>query len=602
MNLLCPPHHRIVAHIDLDCFYVAVERSLHPYLCKQPVAVVQYNPFGDLTSHDGPSNRSLEHLIGPDTNLYINSIIAVSYEARAVGVKRNMKANEAKKLCPNIILIQVPTSHGKADLSIYRHASDKIAKILTSGYPSVIVEKPSIDEFYLDITEAALSLLCGDTSHENEKNEVIENSKISEFEGPMNFDTCIRYLVDDMSHSIRLAGDDVVELQMSRYDLSKGHTETSNDLLSESAKQWLQRPSTSWTIHDQLLVYGAMIIQSYRRRIAASTADLCFTCSSGISSNKTLAKIASTMHKPNKITLFPVSHIGHVFSSLPITRVPGYNGKLGQEIMEQCPDVKFIGQFATISRDILEENLNHQTEMIQRLIDISNGIDVDVVVSRSLPKSLGCGKTFRYKNNLLLSECFTAPPSRDGNESIPKLLLWLKELAAELYERCEDDLENNQRVAGQLVVGFCLAHGKESHSYSKSMPMPSSSQQIALKAFEVVRRHCQGERHEKLTSISYLSLSATDLRLRASEKDSIVNFFDRMKGIKPDLVDNNPMHSYRIEDIDPEVLEAMPDDIRREILSSCPQVDRNTSQQPNSSKKRIHSSQGCDIRKMFRKV
>lgn len=31
-----------------------------------------------------------------------------------------MKAEEAKKLCPELTLVQVPTRHGKADISLYR--------------------------------------------------------------------------------------------------------------------------------------------------------------------------------------------------------------------------------------------------------------------------------------------------------------------------------------------------------------------------------------------------------------------------------------------------------------------------------------------------
>lgn len=44
-------------------------------------------------------------------------IIAVSYEARAFGVKRNMWAADAKKLCPDLQLARVPESRGKADLT-----------------------------------------------------------------------------------------------------------------------------------------------------------------------------------------------------------------------------------------------------------------------------------------------------------------------------------------------------------------------------------------------------------------------------------------------------------------------------------------------------
>lgn len=44
-------------------------------------------------------------------------IIAVSYEARAFGVTRNMWADDAKKLCPDLLLAQVRESRGKANLT-----------------------------------------------------------------------------------------------------------------------------------------------------------------------------------------------------------------------------------------------------------------------------------------------------------------------------------------------------------------------------------------------------------------------------------------------------------------------------------------------------
>ena len=43
----------------------------------------------------------------------------MNYEARAQGVKRNMRGEEAKSKCPDIQLIQVPVNRGKADLTKY---------------------------------------------------------------------------------------------------------------------------------------------------------------------------------------------------------------------------------------------------------------------------------------------------------------------------------------------------------------------------------------------------------------------------------------------------------------------------------------------------
>ncbi len=54
----------------------------------------------------------------------------MSYEARAAGVKRTMRGNEAAKACPGLVLVQVPVAYGKADIGIYRAAGDKVVQLL----------------------------------------------------------------------------------------------------------------------------------------------------------------------------------------------------------------------------------------------------------------------------------------------------------------------------------------------------------------------------------------------------------------------------------------------------------------------------------------
>lgn len=43
----------------------------------------------------------------------------MNYEARAAGVKRSMRGDEARAKCPSIHLIMVPVNRGKADLTKY---------------------------------------------------------------------------------------------------------------------------------------------------------------------------------------------------------------------------------------------------------------------------------------------------------------------------------------------------------------------------------------------------------------------------------------------------------------------------------------------------
>jgi DNA polymerase eta len=109
---------------------VQVEAQAHPHLKGQPIAVMQYNPFGDLSTVEETKNR-----VQNDSN---GSIIALAYgEARKAGVKRIMRGQEARRLCPALQLIQVPTSNGKADLTIYRRHGQRVLDILARKHDGI---------------------------------------------------------------------------------------------------------------------------------------------------------------------------------------------------------------------------------------------------------------------------------------------------------------------------------------------------------------------------------------------------------------------------------------------------------------------------------
>src|SRR5579871_6337005 len=68
-------------HIDLNSFFASVEQQLEPKYRGRPVAVVP---------------------VVADTTC----CIAASYEAKALGIKTGTQVGEAKRLCPEIILIE----------------------------------------------------------------------------------------------------------------------------------------------------------------------------------------------------------------------------------------------------------------------------------------------------------------------------------------------------------------------------------------------------------------------------------------------------------------------------------------------------------------
>ena len=77
-------HQRVVALIDMDCFYCAVERYLDPSLLGLPMAVIQYNPYENGQN----AGRSAE-LVGG-----VSSLAAQPAAAR-VAVRRQRQARAA---------------------------------------------------------------------------------------------------------------------------------------------------------------------------------------------------------------------------------------------------------------------------------------------------------------------------------------------------------------------------------------------------------------------------------------------------------------------------------------------------------------------------
>ena len=99
-------------HIDLNSFFASVEQQLHPEFRGKPTAVV-----GTMA----------------DTG----TIIAASYECKALGVKTLTKVGEARAKIPDIILVN--GSH-----SVYAEFSHKIAAAVERICP--VAHTPSIDE------------------------------------------------------------------------------------------------------------------------------------------------------------------------------------------------------------------------------------------------------------------------------------------------------------------------------------------------------------------------------------------------------------------------------------------------------------------------
>lgn len=108
---------RTILHIDLNTFFVSVERLREPKLNGKPV------------------------LIGADSDRGV--VASCSYEARAFGVRSAMPMKMAKQLCPEAIIL-------RGDSGLYLKKSDEVTEIIRANVP--LFEKSSVDEFYVDLS------------------------------------------------------------------------------------------------------------------------------------------------------------------------------------------------------------------------------------------------------------------------------------------------------------------------------------------------------------------------------------------------------------------------------------------------------------------
>ncbi|HMM12844.1 MAG TPA: DNA polymerase IV [Bacteroidales bacterium] len=122
---------RTIVHMDLDTFFVSVERLINPSLEGRPVII------------GGMSDRGV--------------VASCSYEARRFGVHSAMPMRMARQLCSQAVYI-------RGDMELYSRYSRLVTDIIADSVP--LYEKASIDEHYLDLTGMDRFFGCYKWAHE----------------------------------------------------------------------------------------------------------------------------------------------------------------------------------------------------------------------------------------------------------------------------------------------------------------------------------------------------------------------------------------------------------------------------------------------------
>jgi DNA polymerase IV len=107
----------VIAHVDMDAFYVSIEMLRHPELRGKPVVVAYDGPRGVVTT--------------------------ASYEARKYGVHSALPMVTARRRCAQLAVLPV-------DMQLYRRGSKKVMETLREF--SDTVEEVGMDEAYVDLS------------------------------------------------------------------------------------------------------------------------------------------------------------------------------------------------------------------------------------------------------------------------------------------------------------------------------------------------------------------------------------------------------------------------------------------------------------------
>ena len=108
---------KTIAHLDLDTFFVSVERLINPSLDGKPVII------------GGVSDRGV--------------VASCSYEARRFGVHSAMPMRMARQLCSQAVYV-------RGDMELYSQYSRLVTDVIADSAP--LYEKASVDEHYLDLS------------------------------------------------------------------------------------------------------------------------------------------------------------------------------------------------------------------------------------------------------------------------------------------------------------------------------------------------------------------------------------------------------------------------------------------------------------------
>ena len=342
------------------------------------------------------------------------------------------------------------SNEGKACIECFRIASAKIFETvhqcLQEHFPLAVLERASIDEFFLDATSA-----------------VLDDSEMGALD--LENERAFRETV--------VIGKDRSELQ---------DTDSADDNCVA------QKDDTNRTaLSERISLQRGCWIAHQIRKVVYET--LGFTMSAGISVNKTIAKLAASYGKPaGQAVCFP-SEIPDLLQNTQIRKCRNLGGKLGASIQTLLPSdaPTTVGSIARyLSLPTLRAALS-DTATAEWVYHIARGVDHEMVQAKTqssavLTKSITSFKSLNFapiSSNESLNES-----TRSGapvGHSVAEAARWIELVAQEVVTRVERDTARNHRYPRSCTIQYAADSSVWQNNHrnkSKSIRIAFPSQRL----------------------------------------------------------------------------------------------------------------------------
>ncbi|KAF2624210.1 DNA/RNA polymerase [Macroventuria anomochaeta] len=482
-----------IIHFDYDCFYASVFEREQPRLKALPLAVQQKQ-----------------------------IVVTCNYEARRRGLYKLQLITEAKKVCPDVVIVL------GEDLTRFRNASKQLYGFLSSFSWNSRCERLGFDEVWLDVSD----------------------------------------LVDNNVTTLNLSNLSNSFFRLSKHDPTVGFqfdaTNYAGPVYPETPNETQAVTISHGLLHFRLLL-ASHLAQHIRQKLEY---DLGYTATVGVSTNKLLSKLVGNLHKPNsQTTLIPPYTADHdewdnvtpFIDDHEVGKIPGIGLKIAQKlrrhVLQRPADfnaglvyggtkedvrVRDVRTYPDMGPDVLERILGGPGTLHgigTRVWDLLNGSD-DTAVSqaREVPRQISIEDSYIRL------------------DTIDEVVKQLRVLAISLLRRIRTDLvEDGQEptedsaATSRPITQRWLAHpktlrlstrprppqnpdGSRNRSFariSRSAPMPnfifSLKESIETLADRLIRETLiplfkQLHPEKQGWNLSLVNLAATNMVEGASEK------------------------------------------------------------------------------------